>query len=546
MRSFSVLAGVSLSILSILGVTTVTTSARADGYTVRGRGRVVYEDGSNKPLAGARVQLMDQDVDFDEVMKRGRTDANGDYDLTGTAEDAWTVCDGCDHPDPYIKVILYDPNRVDVHNIWGFTHFGLTDTREDKAGTINFGTWQFDDDEALYPRLFGITQSIYSKFLDLTGESRVPGNDGVVGIQVPEVIQFGVPWTGVDAIHWPSSYGDYKALYHEFGHRLRHGVDGSESHFLNDAILFTYARSHSMDLHSNLGFAFNEGWAEYHASLYDNDARERLQEWEMKAHEDEVEGNVARKLFLLSTRCGGFRPMWNALKSGTNKSIDGGPPAAQTGIHSFAQFNTWFKGQNPKCIEINPNLAKNLGRRPISQLKALDFAAQTKSLVKALDKIDARAPSLVKIKWDSARIAKLPAPIQAPMRRVTDKRVALAKAHELKFRTAVRAATLALPAATEKSATDGSFDKAVDKAREDLKKTLAEPRLKQIAEIKQDIDRERKATSDRRFQTYLDRMTARYTAQETEIRASLARPGSPIPESLIPRSAAAPTKKTAP
>ena len=60
-------------------------------------------------------------------------------------------------------------------------------------------------------------------------------------------------------------------MFHEFGHRIRHAADGDEAHFLGDAIRFQYARHPAADDHANLGFAFNEGWAEYHATLLDPD-----------------------------------------------------------------------------------------------------------------------------------------------------------------------------------------------------------------------------------------------------------------------------------
>lgn len=534
------------TILSLLAMAT-PRSAFAD-YTVHAKGRVVWDDvDGQKPLARVRVQLMDQDLDFDEVMKRGTTNASGDYDLTGSSEDSWTVCDGCDHPDPYIKVILYEDNRVDVHNIWGFTHFGLTDTKEDTSGNLSFGQWEFDNDEEHYPALFAYVQQQYKKFNDLTGDARVPGNDGVVGVQVPEVIQFGTPWTSVDAIHWPPSYVNYPAIYHEFGHRIRHAADGSESHFLNDAILFTYARSHSMSLHSNLGYAFNEGWAEYHATLLDNGDKERVSTWTMRPHGNEVEGNVALKLYKLGQICGGFKALWAALKSGTNQSIDGGPPAAQSGIHSFQQFHTWFKQKNPGCKELllDTDLAKGPAANlpPEPQPRVVSSAIQTAAMSKALAGMDGRGSKPLRTKWTPARLAKLPATVRAPMTRIVDRRAAHAKAHETNFRDSVRTATLALPPATEASASNGTYVRAVSAARDALLKKIGEPRLQQIAEIKADLERERKASSDRRFGLYCARLLARYTDQEREIKLALATPGSRVPESLIPRTAAASTKR---
>jgi hypothetical protein len=537
---------VNVAIVALL--TTFAVSARAD-YTVHAKGRLVYKQaGQVKPVPRARVKLMDQDSDLDETMAAGKTDDNGNYDLTGKAEDDFTVCDGCDHPDPYVKFIMFEKDRVDIHNIWGFTHFGLTNAREDKSGTIDFGTFRFEADEELYPKLFAYVQMQYAKFTELTGESRVPGYDGKVGVTVPEVFEGGVPWTGVENIHWPGDYAstnDMDAVFHEFGHRIRHAADGDVGHFLGDAMLFRYARSHSMKDHSNLGFAFNEGWAEYHATLLDSGAKDYLAGWTSQEGGDETEGNVAKKLFDLSQQCGGFKNMWAALKAGTNKSISGGPAAAQTGIHSYAQFETQFKQLFPWCGKtvIDPSKLGGMDKIPLPKPAAVAptltkaaLSTQTANLAKVITNFGARAGQPVKVKWDAARIAKLPAPLQGPMKRLVDKRTAHLRTHETNLRTQLLAFNQSIKPATTQTAIDGTYERSISAARDALIKATGEPRMRQLAELKQDLAKERAATTDRRFQAYADRLTARYTAQENEIRAALSKPGSPFPEALITRN----------
>ncbi len=534
---------VNVAIVALL--TTGAASAHAD-YSVHAKGRLVYKQaGQVKPVPRARVKLMDQDSDLDETMASGKTDENGNYDLSGKAEDDFTVCDGCDHPDPYVKFILYEKDRVDIHNIWGFTHFGLTSTREDKAGVIDFGTFRFEADEELYPKLFAYVQRQYAKFTELTGEARVPGYDGKVGVTVPEVIEGGVPWTGVENIHWPGDFAstsDLDAVFHEFGHRIRHSADGDLGHFLGDSMLFRYARSHSMKDHSNLGFAFNEGWAEYHATLLNPDAKDRLAGWTTRDGGDETEGNVAKKLFDLSQQCGGFKNMWAALEAGTGKSIPGGPSAAQTGIHSYAQFETQFKQMFPSCGKTIVDPSK-LGGIPLPKAAAVApsptrtaIATQTANLAKVIDDFGARARQPAKVKWDAARIARLPASLQAPMKRLVDKRTAHLRTHESNLRAQLVAFNQTMKPATTQTANDGSYERSLGAARDALIKATGEPRLRQLAELKQDLARERAATTDRRFQAYADRLIARYAAQESEIRAALAKPGSAFPEALVTRN----------
>lgn len=528
-----------LGLAVVLAITLAPVAARAE-YTVRGKGRLIIKEGDvEMPVPRARVQLMDQDSDFDEVLAVGMTDANGNFDLTGHGDDSFTMCDGCEYPDPYMKYILIDEGRVDVHNIWGFTHFGLSSVKEDRRGTIDWGKERFEHDEELYPRLFRHVQVQYAKFTELTGDSRVP--EGKVGVTVPEVIEFGVPWTGVENIHWPGDYKsveDTKAVFHEFGHRIRHRADGDLGHFLGDAMRFNYARSHSMKEHSNLGFAFNEGWAEYHATLLDADARERVSGWAIRepgAEEDEIEGNVAKKLFDLSARCGGFKNMWAALKAGTGKSIDGGPAGALAGIHSYKQLESQVTKMFtclPKTIVGSPiigSLAKPVVKPGVA------LGSQSAAVAQILAGLDGKAARPTKVKWDAARLAKLPAPLQAPMKRLGDKRGAHAKAHEATMRAALRTLTQTVRPATAQTAADGSYERNVSAARAAMIKTTGEARMRQIAEIKQDLARERAASSDRRFHAYLDRLTRRYAEQEAEIRRALATPGAPVPDALVPR-----------
>jgi hypothetical protein len=534
------------TIACALAIVGTAGSAHAE-YTVRGKGRLVYRDGDGnsgplRPNARVKVQLMDQDIDFDEVMAVGKTDADGRFDLTGKAEDSWTVCGGCDKPDPYMKFILWENDRVDIHNLWGFTHFGVTNAREDRAGTIDFGEWRFEADEQLYPRLFAYAQKQYLKFSDLSGDSKIPRNDGMVAVLVPEIIEGGVPYTGIHAIHWPGDYFDASAVYHEFGHRIRHAQDGGEGHFIGDVILFQYARTHGMYVdgqpyRSNLGFAFNEGWAIYHSTFLDSDTKEMVEQWTPRSggSADEYEGEVAYRLLRLSKACGGFRALWSALKSGTNKSIDGGPPAAQTGIHSWPQFETWFMQKNPTCKIITNIHPAQSAKLPFKPEKSTSVPKQKLAIAGLLDSFDA-APVKVRVKWDATRIATLPAAVRGPMTRVTDKRVALFTAHEANVRKVLRDEAKKLAAATDKSMSDGTRDKELAAMRDAILKATGKPRMKQLAELKATLLKEKNATRDRRFIAYAARLIARYTAQENEIRAALATPGARIPDALLPRS----------
>jgi len=515
-------------------------------YNVRGKGRLMYRDGgAKKPLARVRVQLMDRDIDVDEVLKKGRTDQDGRYDLSGHGEDSWTVCGGCDHPDVYIKFILNEKNRVDVRNVWGFTHFGITETREDKKGTLDFGEMLFDSDEKLYPLLFAYAQMQYTTFTELTGDDRVPGNDGLVGIRVPEILEAGVPWTGTDDIHWPGDFFETNAMFHEFGHRIRHAADGDVDHFNGDLQWFRYIRHHHPREHSNLGFAFNEGWAEYHATILDKGALKRAREWKMDLKAgDEMEGNVTHKLWRLSMLCGGFKNgfknMWKALKAGKGKSIEGGPDGAQSGIHSYVQFRKTLKKTfpNSSCGDEELNFDFNFKSQPGGMSKPLTafmpktIQSQNVALQRKLDDLAARTAQPIKVKWSAARIAKLPASIQPAMTRLVCKRTTHASAYNNTVHNAIRNFISTIKPAPLTG--DSSYEIRIATGQAAFLKAIAEPRLQQISEIQKDLKREHDESQNVRFRAYTNRLLAKYAEHEAEIKRALATRGSEIPEILVP------------
>jgi hypothetical protein len=101
-------------VLLIVLLIAMTTVARAD--FVRAKGQVMFIDqtGSVVPFEHVQVRLMDSDWDFDQEIARGFTDHLGRYVLSGNAGDS--NCPGCGKPDPYVKVVLEDLGRVEVHN----------------------------------------------------------------------------------------------------------------------------------------------------------------------------------------------------------------------------------------------------------------------------------------------------------------------------------------------------------------------------------------------------------------------------------------------
>jgi len=83
----------------------------------------------------------------------------------------------------------------------------------------------------------------------------------------------GVPWTSYDVIEiptdfmsdneYPDAIGRTCTLFHEFGHVIRHRLDGAKTHWTNDVFAYAYGRNHNGVEVTNVQYAFNEGWADY-------------------------------------------------------------------------------------------------------------------------------------------------------------------------------------------------------------------------------------------------------------------------------------------
>jgi hypothetical protein len=310
--------------------------------TVDASGKLVFvdtHDGKVKGLANVRVRLMDENWGSpDQEVATTFTAADGSYRLKGAAGD------------PYIEFVLQHDHYVDVRDGGNSSYRFTTETIHGAKGPTDFKTVTLDD--PIVAHLWAYTSQVYDAFKQRTGQ-RAPGSDGNVGVVYPTIIEFGSPWTTNVAIHWVADDDGYRALFHEFGHRLREGIDGDGTEFINDAVAFTYARSHAWNLLSNEGFAFNEGWAEYHSTLFDNklfdpnNVHDFLEGWTTLGNWQKVEGNVAASLLKLSDACGGFPSLWKALASA--KQNTSWVPFRKGGIHSYQEFEDAFIAQNPGC-----------------------------------------------------------------------------------------------------------------------------------------------------------------------------------------------------
>ena len=223
--------------------------------------------------------------------------------------------------------------------------------------------------------------------------------------------------------------------------------------------------------------------------------------------------------------------------------LAGGPAAAQTGIHSYKQFRTMLKEKFPNSSCGDESLNFDFSAKPTKTIKLNPNAFQSTVIQlpdaarkRMMEKISTRLSQPIKVKWNAARIAKLPVAVRPGMNRLVSKRTSHARAHNDNVNNAIRNFISSVKPATESSRKDGSYELSVKNGRATFLKSIAQPRLLQINEIQKELKREHAESRDRRFQAYINHLLARYAEHEAEIKRALATPGSEIPEVLIPLS----------
>lgn len=295
-----------------------------------------WENGVQVPLKFARVEIMDSDSDTDTILDDtlgvGNTDENGHYEIDGSGGDGGSFW--WSKPDVYARVDLSDDFPRPLPPFFnGKAHpvrctdeldsSRSTDTPEhdhdNASGNVNLGGWVWgnkNSDSA--PTVWMHSCDVFTNYVSRFNE--VPPS-GHYDIEYWSGVWAGTPWSNLDTTHWPRHYptAGGSVNMHEFGHTIRHSLDGNGAHFAGDVIRFAYARSHSNCDDTNPGFAFNEGWAEYWA----DDVGACNKPLNM-----EVEGDVANALSQVS-KClegGGPAGLLQVLKKNPGK------------IHSFPEF----------------------------------------------------------------------------------------------------------------------------------------------------------------------------------------------------------------
>lgn len=468
-------------------------------------GRLVHRDenGAKKPLRRVQVKLMDEDFGpRDQTMARGFTDDDGRFDLTGSGADSGCIGAGCKRPDPYVEFILEEDHRIDVRDPLGNSARQHTATRPDTCGEINFHTQEWSGAE-LDAILYAHGQAAYDNFTRLTGDARVPGNDGLVGIEYPTVLIWNTPYTTWNTIHW-QWHGEGKsqlsALDHEFGHRLRHAADGDTDHFNWDATRFRYLRNHSLGDITNEGFAFNEGWAAYHKSLLHPGVVSTT--WSSPAG-DNVEGDVASQLLRLANRCGGFARLWATMKG-----------AGHNSFHSIDEFRAEFMKRNPSCTDTAPGAPAPPAPAPAAAPADTRIAVQVRA--ELADRTRRRA--VQRLRGVLRPGADLPVASQTVVETLGDRHAArLAALHDRAVQAHGRA--LAGLVASADTLSDGSYARAVAAARAGLARELAAALAQHAQDTRRDVAALRAAATEPSLARYLDGVADAYRRAEADAAA---------------------------
>jgi hypothetical protein len=256
-------------------------------FTIRGWFSSVHETVAF-PVEGALVEIYREiPWQFDQRVGSTITGPDGTFQVRLWADDEDTY---------YAKLRLNDVAGVYMHEWWNpgikdynsvnrgsnsqpvIDLFGTVITRDGGNGTPKSAAWQGG-------------RAAYQEFIRTFSAPPPTGDYEIVNQNTVT----GMTWTARSTTNWeegtatekysnttpvaPGMAGfdpyfsqlvNYSTNFHEFGHALRHTIDGDQRHFTDDATRWTYARGHGL-CGSDAGyieieaFAFNEGWAEFWA-----------------------------------------------------------------------------------------------------------------------------------------------------------------------------------------------------------------------------------------------------------------------------------------
>jgi hypothetical protein len=333
---FRGVAGFSLgaSLVLIAALLAAPAAARVSTY----QGQFQCDDrGTVTPLAGMVVELWGHgSPDFLPLeltayrVDQDFTDADGHFALTTQ-----------DNNDNYfVRMALRDAHGVHLRDFWGINDWSVnTEQKPNNVPVQDYGGIVFSTPGQSHKcAIWAGFHAAHERYREEIGADVPP-----LGVELQaDAITAGTPFTPGTSTLWPSGYsvggspGDDTVTRHEFGHVIRHGFDGDLGHFLGDVVTFGYARNHEPCLHSNGGYAFNEGWAEFWAG--DNYGAPDCG----RPGDMETEGNVAAALTELMENCAGGKrkPLVETLQRNPGT------------IHSFSEFRDRLGCPFPKLFPV--------------------------------------------------------------------------------------------------------------------------------------------------------------------------------------------------
>ena len=317
------LAGTSV-IIVLLAICAVLPSAAAGGQHTLYKGQFLCDDrGVPEPLGGMNVELWKRGWDWLPVeisgsqVKHGYTTSDGRFNMQSPTDD----------DNYFIRMALRDVRHVHLKDFWGINDWSKdTEGKPNNRAAWNFGGIMFyNTGHSPKCAIWAGVHAANDAFIHEVG-TELPSHGVEIDADAPSA---GVPYSPDTSIWWPGGFpvgyrggGDDSITWHEFGHVLRAGYDGDLGHFLGDVIAHNYLQTHEICNHTNEGFAFNEGWAEYWAQDF-SPAPDCGRPGDM-----ETEGNVAAALTDLANNCanGERKLMVEVLRNNPGT------------IHSFAEF----------------------------------------------------------------------------------------------------------------------------------------------------------------------------------------------------------------
>jgi hypothetical protein len=381
---------VAFAALLIAGALAAPATARVSTY----KGQFQCDDrGSVSALAGMNVELWERgSPDFLPVEWVGH---RVDQDFTA-ADGSFAMTTEDNNDNYFVRMALRDAYGVHLRDFWGINDWSVdTGQRRNDVPVQDYGGLLFSTAGQSHKcAIWAGVHAAYERYRSEIGAD-LPSH----GVELQaDAVTAGVPFTPGTSILWPGGFpvgygggGDDTITRHEFGHVIRHGFDGDFGHFLGDVLTYNYLQNHETCNHTNGGFAFNEGWAEFWAEDF-APAPDCGRPGDM-----ETEGNVAAALQELMLNCAGGKRKLMV------ETLQRNPGT----IHSFAQFKAALGCPEPKLFPVTVIAVALAPLKPAAAISPAARAALagsevratgkrikglTKTLDVALDKAD-RAPA---------------------------------------------------------------------------------------------------------------------------------------------------------